>query len=56
MNLNHDDRHRIWKALATYIDECESLAQDADDPEIADYYRIEIEECRLLRAEFKVRE
>lgn len=55
MNLNHDDKLRLWKALAAYIDECEALAKDADDPELADYYRTEIEECRTLRRELGVR-
>jgi hypothetical protein len=54
MELTHEDRDRIWKALACYIEECEAIAEqaDAEDP---DRFRSEIEETRRLRARMSVR-
>jgi hypothetical protein len=52
MELTHEDRDRIWKALACYIEECEAIAElaETEDP---DHFRCEIEETRKLRARMR---
>lgn len=56
MNLNHDDRQRVWKALASYIDECKLLAERSDEPELTEFYQVEIAEAHDLRSRLNGRE
>ena len=52
MHLNMEDRDRIWRALASYLEECETLATESES-DASNYYRAEIEESRVLRARIK---
>jgi hypothetical protein len=54
MELTHEDRDRIWKALACYIEECAAIAEQPET-EDSDHFRSEIEETRKLRARMSVR-
>lgn len=56
MNLSHDDRQRLWRALASYIDECRTLSEHQDEPEFVSYCQVEIEEARELRSRLNIRE
>lgn len=53
MNLNHDDRQRLWKALASYIEECRSLSEKIEEPELAEHYQAEADEAHELRTRIK---
>jgi hypothetical protein len=53
MELTHEDRARIWKALACYIEECEAIAEQAET-ENPDHFRSELEETRKLRARMRI--
>jgi len=48
MNLTREDQIRIWKALASYISECEAL-KESDN---AEFYEVEIQETKELRKRF----
>lgn len=56
MNLNTDDKQRLWKALASYIDECRTLSEHQDEPELASYYQVEMEEAHELRSRLNIHE
>jgi hypothetical protein len=52
MHLTMEDRNRIWRALASYVQECETLATESET-DSSDYYQSEIEKTRLLRAQIR---
>ena len=53
MKLSIEDKCRIWRALASYIEECRMMAQDADDETLSVYYNGEINDARELRNLFR---
>lgn len=53
MNLTREDRLRIWKALAAYIEECRKLSADQ---ELGDYYQAELQEAQDLRRRINTHE
>lgn len=53
MNISTDDKIRIWKALACYINECNQLSQT--DQELSDYYKDEAQKAIELARLFNQR-
>lgn len=53
MKLNVADKSRIWMALASYVEECQSLAEAADEENVSVYYAGEIKDAIELRNRFR---
>lgn len=52
MKLSVADKNRIWMALASYVEECQNLAEIADEENVITYYAGEIKDAIELRNRF----
>ena len=53
MKLSVADKSRIWMALASYVEECQSLAEDTDEENVSIYYTGEIKDAIELRSRIR---
>jgi hypothetical protein len=56
MKLSIEEQCRIWRALASYVEECETLAQDTSDKTLSVYYTGEMKDATELRNRFRAYE
>jgi hypothetical protein len=54
LKLSQEDKGRIWRALASYVYECEELANYNEDPSLVSYFREEVKNAKDLRDLFNV--
>lgn len=53
MKLTIAEKCRVWMALASYIEECHSLAEAADEENVSSYYVGEVKDATELRKRFR---
>lgn len=53
MNITLDEGNRLWRAMASYIEECQKLVTINDEPDVKEFYINEIEASKILRNKLK---